>query len=185
MNSFESLANPKESHPTEITQLFFGQALRGMVRDHADAMLEVMDEGMHEARHEGNYRRLEVITGRRRRRNWTDDEKARILAESAEPEVNISAVARRWGVNRGLLNVWRRDAGLTSQRAAKAIAQPTMFVPVSVVGDHVTNQHVSCDVTAVPVGRIEIEMTGARMTVIGSVAPDLAHAMVAALRGRR
>lgn len=28
MNSFESLANPKESHPTEITQLFFGQALR-------------------------------------------------------------------------------------------------------------------------------------------------------------
>ncbi|WP_322883387.1 hypothetical protein U8C37_25440 (plasmid) [Sinorhizobium medicae] len=25
--------------------------------------------------------------------------------------MNISAVARRWGVNRGLLNVWRREAG--------------------------------------------------------------------------
>ena len=89
-----------------------------MVGDRADAMLEVMDEGMHEARHEGKYRRIEVITGRRQRRNWTDEEKARILAESAEPDVNISAIARRWGVNRGLLNVWRRDAGLTSRRSA-------------------------------------------------------------------
>ncbi len=76
-----------------------------MVEDRADAMLEAMDEGMHEARHEGKYRRIEVITGRRQRRNWTDEEKARILAESAEPDVNISAIARRWGVNRGLLNV--------------------------------------------------------------------------------
>ncbi|MBM3096381.1 IS66 family insertion sequence element accessory protein TnpB, partial [Ensifer sp. T173] len=47
-----------------------------MVGDRADAMLEVMDE----ARHEGKYRRIEVITGRRQRRNWTDEEKARILA---------------------------------------------------------------------------------------------------------
>ena len=60
-------------------------------------------EAMDEARHEVDYRRVEVITGRRRRRNWTDDEKARILEESAEPDANISAVARRWGVNRGLL----------------------------------------------------------------------------------
>ncbi|EPE93609.1 transposase (plasmid) [Rhizobium grahamii CCGE 502] len=37
-----------------------------MVGDRADAMLEVMDEDMHEARHEGKYRRIEVITGRRR-----------------------------------------------------------------------------------------------------------------------
>lgn len=29
----------------------------------------------------------EVITGRRQRRNWTDEEKARILAESAQPKV--------------------------------------------------------------------------------------------------
>ena len=61
-----------------------------MVGDHADAMLEVMDEVMDEARHKGRYRRIEMITGRRQRRNWTDEEKARILAESAEPDVNIS-----------------------------------------------------------------------------------------------
>jgi transposase len=34
--------------------------------------------------------------------------------ESAEPDVNITAVARRWGVNRRLLDIWPRQAGLTS-----------------------------------------------------------------------
>lgn len=154
-----------------------------MVGDRADAMLEVMDEAMAEARHEGMYRRIEVITGQRQRRNWTDEEKARILAESAEPDVNISAVARRWGVNRGLLNVWRRQAGLTFRRSAKACAQQAMFVPVTVVGDR--TPHEAPDIAPVAMGRIEIEIAGARMTVIGSVAPELAQAMVAALRGRR
>lgn len=154
-----------------------------MVGDRADAMLEVMDEGMHEARHEGKYRRIEVITGRRQRRNWTDEEKARILSESAEPDVNISAVARRWGVNRGLLNVWRREAGLTSRQSASA--QQAVFVPVTVVGDRTSPESSPSDVAHFAAGRIEIELAGARMTVIGSVAPELAQAMVVALRARR
>ncbi|MDE4553315.1 transposase [Sinorhizobium meliloti SM11] len=125
------------------------------------------------------------MTGRRQRRNWTDEEKARILAESAEPHVNISAIARRWGVNRGLLNVWRREAGLISQRSAKACAQEAMFVPVTVVGDRTSSESSPSDVAHYAAGRIEIEITGARMTVIGSVAPELAQAIVAALRARR
>lgn len=156
-----------------------------MIGDRADAMLEAMDEGMHEARHDGKYRRIEVITGRRQRRNWTDEEKARILAESAEPDVNISALARRWGVNRGLLNVWRREAGLTSRRSAQAGAQQAMFVPVTVVGERTPPQSASSDIASVASGRIEIEIAGARMTVMGSVAQELAQAIVAALRGRR
>lgn len=156
-----------------------------MVGDRIDAMLEVMDEAIDEVRHEGGYRRIEVITGRRQRRNWTDEEKARILAESAEPGANISAVARRFGVNRGLLNVWRREAGLTSRSSAKSCAQQPVFVPVTVVGDGTSHDGSSPDVAHVAVGRIEIELAGARMTVIGSVAPELAQAMVAALRGRR
>jgi transposase len=152
-----------------------------MAGERTDAMLGVMAEAMDEARHEGGYRRIEVITGRRHRRNWTGEEKARILAESA----NISAVARRFGVNRGLLNVWRREAGLTSRGSAKTSAQQVAFVPVTVVGDGTSDDGSSPDVAHVAAGRIEIEIAGARMTVIGSVAPDLAQAMVAALRGRR
>jgi transposase len=152
-----------------------------MVGDRADAMLGVMDE----ARHEGVYRRIEVITGRRQRRNWTDEEKARILAESVEPDANISAVARRWGVNRGLLNVWRREAGLTSRRSVKVSTAQAMFVPVTVVSDQTSCEQVPSDVSSVAAGRIELEIAGARMTVVGSVAPELAQAMVAALRVRR
>ncbi|KSV62466.1 hypothetical protein N185_08620 [Sinorhizobium sp. GW3] len=140
-----------------------------------------MDEAIDEGRHEGVYRRIEVITGRRQRQNWTDEEKARILAESAEPDVNISAVARRWGVNRGLLNVWRREAGLSSRRSARTCAQQALFVPVT-VGERTPPQSESSDITS---GRVEIEIAGARLTVFGSVAPELAQAIVAALRGRR
>lgn len=70
---------------------------------------------MHQDRDEGaSYRRVEVITGRRRRRFWSDDEKARIVAESADPEANVTEVARRNKVSRGLLSVWRRQARFPS-----------------------------------------------------------------------
>jgi len=65
-----------------------------------------MANAMHEARQEGDsYRRIEVITGQRRRRRWTAEEKALIVAESFAEGVNVSEVARRHGVVRGLLTV--------------------------------------------------------------------------------
>jgi transposase len=35
------------------------------------------------------YRRIEVLTGPGRRRRWSDDDKARIVAETAEPGATI------------------------------------------------------------------------------------------------
>jgi transposase len=66
----------------------------------ADAMLDARQEG-------GSYRRIEVITGQRRRPRWTALERARIVSESFEEGANISEVARRNGVVHGLLTVWR------------------------------------------------------------------------------
>jgi hypothetical protein len=49
---------------------------------------------MANAMHEGDsYRLIEVITGERPRRQWTVEEKARIVAESFEEGANISEVA--------------------------------------------------------------------------------------------
>ena len=80
---------------------------------------------MHQDRHEaGSYRRIELITGTVRRRRWTIEEKAAIVAESRRPGVNISDVARRFGVNRGLLQTWRR----------KAVDEAPIFVPLRVEG---------------------------------------------------
>jgi transposase len=66
---------------------------------------------MHQHRHDGaEYRRVELITGVARRRRWTAAEKAALVSESLRPGVNISDLARRSGVNRGLLQTWRRTA---------------------------------------------------------------------------
>ena len=46
------------------------------------------------------YRRIEVLTGPGRRRKWSDDDKARIVAETAEPGAVVTEVARRWQVSR-------------------------------------------------------------------------------------
>ena len=85
--------------------------------------LEAMDEGR-------PYRRVEVITGRRQRRSYTAQEKARIVAESAAPGANISDVARRNGVNRGLLTVRPRSAGIVAEATP---VQTPLFVPVTMV----------------------------------------------------
>src|ERR1700747_2261195 len=98
-------------------ELFFGGGL----------MADAMHEGMLDAGQEGgSYRRIEVITGQRRRRHWTAEEKARIVAESFEEGANISEVARRHGVVRGLLTVWRRQA---SRRVG---VEAPGFVPVRI-----------------------------------------------------
>ena len=138
-----------------------------------------MHQDMHEA---GDYRRIELITGRRKRRSWTAREKAEIVAASAEPGSNISDVARRWGVNRGLLSVWRRQAGLMSWDAAA----PT-FVPITVSPDEFRDAPVAVktDDDLSVAGRIGVEIGTARMVVTGSVDPRLASAVVTALRGSR
>ncbi len=45
---------------------------------------------------------------RRRRRRWSEAEKRRIVAESDEPGVSVSLVARRHDVNANQVFTWRR-----------------------------------------------------------------------------
>src|SRR4051795_10018387 len=54
------------------------------------------------------FRRVEVITGVGRRRRWTDEEKAWIVAESLDPASTVSAVARRYGLHASQLFTWRQ-----------------------------------------------------------------------------
>jgi len=43
-------------------------------------------------------RRLEIVTGAGRRRSWSADQKAEIVAESLAGAASVSAVARRHGL---------------------------------------------------------------------------------------
>ena len=133
---------------------------------------------MHQARHDADsYQRVEVITGRRRRR---DEEKARILAESADPEVNISEVARRNGVNRGLLNTWRRKARVASNEGPQ-------FVQLR-LDDGVDARPDATDpprVVARPIERIEVTIAGATVRVPMGVDAATLERVLAAVRSTR
>src|SRR4051794_41926058 len=58
-----------------------------------------------------SFRRVEVLTGTPRRRRWTDEEKAAIVAESQAPGAQASEIALRYGLHRNQLYGWRRDFG--------------------------------------------------------------------------
>ena len=64
--------------------------------------------------------RVEIITGRERRRRYSAEEKVRLVEETTRPGMTVSAVARIHGVSPSLLFGWRRrmaEGGLEAVRA--------------------------------------------------------------------
>jgi transposase len=123
----------------------------------------------HDDSHEGDsYRRIELITGNPRRRQWTPAEKAQIVAESFRPGVKASDVARRHGVSRGVLWSWRREAREQSATAANS------FVPLRILEETPASAappEPSSRAASQPVcgGTIEVEIGGARVRIRGAV----------------
>ena len=120
--------------------------------------------------------RLDVVeTGRRRR--WTDDEKLRIVLESLQAPRAISATARRHGISRSLLLIWRRSFGAGAGDAGQP--KPA-FVPAMLV-----DETASSVTTPAGNGRMVIE-TGKRHRVIVDASVDAnALARVLAVLERR
>ena len=126
-------------------------------------------DAMHQGRHEADsYRRIELITGVRRRRHWTRAEKAEIVAASLRPGVNVSDVARHYGVNRGLLQTWRR----------RAEQQEPEFVPLRVTTEGMP------PTMETERSLIEIEAHGIRVRIVGPIDPAALRVVLTQL-GRR
>ncbi len=74
-------------------------------------------------------RRIEVFTGAGRRRTWSTEDKARIVAETLNEGETVCAVARRHGLSPQQLFGWRRQA----RQAAGGIENAApKFVPAVV-----------------------------------------------------
>jgi transposase len=104
-----------------------------------------------------------------RRRDWSDEEKVRIVEESLQGFRQGSATARRYGVSRSLLTAWRRQyrSGLLS------VSAPTSFAPVAI-----SSPAVSCENAWSPEPeddtRIEIGLpNGRRLTIPASLDPTI------------
>lgn len=69
--------------------------------------------------------RVEVFTGSGRRRRWSDEAKAQIVAESYS--TSVSEAAQRHGLSKTQVFTWRRDA-----RQPLALVPTPLFTPVVV-----------------------------------------------------
>ena len=92
-------------------------------------------------------RRLEIFTGAGRRRSWSDEQKAAIVAESLSGRESVSAVARRHGLTPGQLFGWRRQAG-----GASAVPRDRVSFASVVVGPSPIEIEVGGVTIRVPMG---------------------------------
>jgi transposase len=129
-------------------------------------------------------RRFEVFTGTGRRRDWADDDKARIVAESYEPGATVSEVARRHALSPQQLFGWRR----LLRRAPEPASSP-MFVPAVVDAVRPAPETLRPPATrqrrtvARSSGGIEIEIDGVVVRVGAGASPKMIAAVISALKG--
>lgn len=105
-----------------------------------------------------------------RRREWTDEEKIRIVEESLRGFRQGSATARRYGISRSLLSIWRRDY----RRGVLGGTPIAAFMPVSIAAPQAGPIDVPPQSQAGDDARIEITLVnGRRMTVPAHLDPNV------------
>ena len=79
-------------------------------------------------------RRIELFTDHGRRRTWSEDEKASIVAESFAGGESVCSVARRHGLTPQQLFTWRREARKAAEAAvtfAPVVVTPAPKMPTT------------------------------------------------------
>ena len=125
------------------------------------------------------YRRIEVLTGPGRRRRWSDDDKARIVAETAQPGAVVTEVARRWQVSPQQVFDWRRQAR-KALAAATAPAEPAFVPIVAETPPPSSPEPVAAPARATP--SIEIKLAGAVLRVAPGTDGELLTTVLRAIR---
>jgi transposase len=109
------------------------------------------------------FQRVEVITGVARRRRWSEQDKARIVAESLEPGVVVADVARRYGLHRNQLYDWRAAFGIrpdkTEPDKAEDVCPAPAFVPVTVASEAPVAESAHGRIEIV-LGAVSVRLTG-------------------------
>jgi transposase len=99
----------------------------------------------------GENRRYDVVAETRRR--WSKAEKLAIVAEASVPDVNVSAVARRHGIQPSLLFRWREQFADVPKSDEELPSSPSdsgpSFVPVALPVAAATPQQSACTVEIV------------------------------------
>jgi len=115
-----------------------------------------------------------------RRRHWSDEDKIRIVEESLRGYRQGSATARRYGISRSLLSIWRREyrsGTLGAPEAGGGFVSLVMEGAPPAPEDRPSREADDA--------RIDITLTnGRRMTIPASLAPSHLAALLAVLDPR-
>lgn len=118
--------------------------------------------------------RVEVITGKERRRRWSEEEKLRLVAETYAPGSTVAGVARRHEVAESCLYTWRKRFA-----EAAALERP-LLIPVSI-----EDEPAAATPTPAAIGRALVVLPdGTRLEVDAGYPPDALSALLGALRRR-
>ncbi len=129
-------------------------------------------------------RRVEVITGPDRRREWPDAEKIAIVAQALERGVNVSEIARRHDLNPQQLFGWRKrwrceaEALIEAQRTS---ASP-VFTPVVIETAAPSRSPSPLPVVAAEPGTVEISVGATTVRIRGAADAKALAVVLKALR---
>ena len=105
--------------------------------------------------------RIKIVTGTGRRRRWSADAKAAIVAESFVPGASVSAVARRHDISPSLSFLWRRQTTRAKVAERRDAAVPPGFVPVAIAGcGGELPSHEELAAVEIQVGAVRIRVRG-------------------------
>ena len=128
------------------------------------------------------FRRVEGLTGPGRRRRWSDEEKARAVAETLRPEAKVSEVARRWQICPQQLFGWRRQAlrgGGAHRTAETADDRQAAFVPLVMEAQPPPP---SASISEATPSTIEVRLAGAVVRIASGTDAALLTAVLRAVR---
>jgi transposase len=77
---------------------------------------------------------VEIVARVERRRKWTVEEKAALLAEVENEGGKVAVIARRHRISESLLYNWRSAWKAAAAMRAHAAPEPVAFVPLGVIG---------------------------------------------------
>jgi transposase len=129
--------------------------------------------------------RLEVFTGGGRRRSWTDEEKAQIVAESYGGAETVSAVARRYGLASTQLFTWRREARAPLPEAGVMFAPVKLIDPPPEPAEAAKASAVRHKAKRNKAGGIELEIDGVAIRVERGAEARTVAAIIRALKADR
>ena len=119
--------------------------------------------------------RVTVISGAERRRRWSDEDRARILAAISEPGAVIAQVARREDVCTSLVFKWRREMREAVEADASGFAPVVIEPAPAVAPSSISPSHSASAI-------IEVELKDARVRIHAGAPPSAIAAALKALR---